>query len=126
MHLLILTWLHILCMIGAFGVLAAAQFALPRDTRNSPGVARGISKLGNILIGIGLLAGVAFYGMAKAHTFGAHYNGVIGTKFILLLAVGALLAISKKPGKGDAFRTIALVLISIAALLGKVFIRAAS
>jgi hypothetical protein len=126
MHLMILTWLHILCMIGAFGVLAGAQFGLPSDVRNREDVARGISKIGNIFIGIGLLASVAFYGMAKAHTFGAHYNGVIGTKFVLLLAVGALLGMSKKPGKGDTFRTVALVLIAVAALLGKVFLKTAA
>lgn len=114
----ILTWVHVLCMIGAFGGLLLAQFGLPAAVRNSDEVTRGISKVGNILIGLGFVAGILNYGLIKGHTLGPHFNGVVAVKFVILLAVGALLGMSKKPGKGDTFRTIALVLLAIAAFAG--------
>lgn len=112
-------FVHVLCMIGAFGVLAGAQFALPASLRNNEQAARGISRLCNIFIGIGLIAGLHGYFAFGGFKNTAHVNGVIGLKFILLLAVGALIAMSKKPGKGDTFRTISLVLLVIAGFLGR-------
>ena len=116
----VLKLVHLLCMIGTFGGLLAIQSAVPRDVRNTPEVSGGIAKLGNILIAVGLLCGLGFYGMlhAKGIHPGAHYNGVIGLKFVILLAVGALLGMSKKPGKGDSFRTICLILLGVAAVSG--------
>lgn len=114
----ILTWVHLLCMIGAFGGLLAIQVAVPAAIRNSDEVARAVSRLGNLLIGLGFVAGALNYGLRHGHKLGAHFNGVMGVKFALLLAVGALLGMSRKPGKGDAFRTVALVLLAVAALCG--------
>lgn len=114
----LLICLHILCMIGAFGGLLAFQAALPASLRANEDAAAGLSRVVNILIGIGLLAGALRYGIAQGHTLGAHYNGVIGAKFVILLAVGALVGMSKKPGRGNLFRTVSIILLAIAALLG--------
>jgi hypothetical protein len=116
--LFVLKWIHVLCMVGTFGGLLVMQAGLPAAVRNSDEVARGAARLFNILIGVGLLAAVAQYGMMKGHLLGAHFNGVIGMKFTILVIVGALIPMSKKPGKGDLFRTISLVLLAIAALAG--------
>ena len=113
-----LIWVHLLCMVGAFGALLFAQLGLPAEVRRQEAVARGLSRLVNILIGVGLLAGAGLYGLKKGHLMGDHYNGVIGMKFGLLLAIGALVGMSKKPERGDAFRKLACALLAVAALLG--------
>jgi hypothetical protein len=113
-----LLWTHLLSLIGIFGGLLALRAGLPADVRNRPDVARGAAKLFNILLGIGLLAGVGLYIMTHGYARGAHVNGVIGVKMVLLLGVGAMVAMSGKPGKGDTFRTIAMVLIALAAFCG--------
>lgn len=118
MHIFIITFVHLLCMICTLGGLLAIQLALPASVRNTEAVARGVSKFGNMFIGIGFLAGAASYGMRHGHLLGAHYNGVIAMKFVILLAVGALLAMSKKPGKGDLFRNVCIALLLIAAICG--------
>jgi hypothetical protein len=114
----LLVWLHLLCMVGAFGALLFAQLGLPADVRRQEAVARGISRVVNALIGAGLLAGAGLYGVKHGQAMGAHYNGVIGIKFGLLLAVGALVAMSRKPERGDALRTLACTLLAVAAFLG--------
>jgi hypothetical protein len=116
--LLVLKWIHILCVIGTFGGLVAVRFGLPADVRNSEDVARTSARLFNILIGVGLLAGLSVYVLNHGMSLGPHYNGVIGLKFVILVAVGGLIPMSRKPGKGDLFRTIAIVLLAIAALAG--------
>ena len=115
-HLVV--WIHLICMVGALGALLFCQLGLPADLRRQDAVARGASRLVSILIGIGLLAGLGAYGIRKGHLMGAHYNAVIGIKFGLLLAVGALAGMSRKPERGDAFRGLAAALLAIAALLG--------
>lgn len=114
----LLLWVHLICMVGAFGALLFGQFGLPVDVRRQDAVAARLSRLVNILIGVGFLAGVLVYGLKKAHTFPGHYNGIIGFKFAVLLAVGALVAMSRKPERGDAFRKLACALLAVAALLG--------
>ncbi len=116
--LILLKWIHILCVIGTFGGLVAVRFGLPADVRNSDAVSRTSTRLFNILIGIGLLAGLSVYFMKQGMILGPHYNGVIGLKFVILVAVGGLIPMSRKPGKGDLFRTLAIVLLAIAALAG--------
>ena len=116
--LILLKWIHILCVIGTFGGLMAVRFGLPAAVRTSDDVARASARLFNILIGIGLLAGLSVYFMKHGMALGPHYNGVIGLKFAILVAVGGLIPMSRKPGKGDLFRTIAIVLLAIAALAG--------
>ena len=116
--LILLKWIHLLCVLGTFGGLLAVRFGLPSTIRNSDEVARGSARLFNILIGVGLLAGLSIYFLKQGMAMGPHYNGVIGLKFVILVAVGGLIPMSKKPGKGDASRTIAIVLLAIAALAG--------
>jgi hypothetical protein len=107
--------IHILSMVGTFGGLLVFQFGLTAATRASEDNARAAAKLFNILIGIGLLAGIAQYVLKMGWRMGPHYNGVIGLKFMILLAVGGLLAMSRKPGKGNAFRLISCALLAVAA-----------
>ena len=116
--LILLKWIHILCVIGTFGGLVVVRFGLPASVRNNEDVARSSTRLFNILIGVGLLAGLAVYFLKQGMVLGPHYNGVIGLKFAILVAVGGLIPMSRKPGKGDLFRTIAMVLLAIAALAG--------
>lgn len=118
MMLAVATWVHVMCMVGAFGGLLGVQLALPAELRRRDEVARGMAKLGNVLIGLGFVAGALSYGLRHGHKLGPHFNGVIGLKFVLLLAVGALLAMSRKPGKGDLFRTICIALLALAAFSG--------
>ncbi len=113
----ILTWVHLICMVGAFGALLFCQLGLPADVRRQEAVARGLSRLVNILIGVGLLAGLGLYGLKHGHTLGPRYNGFIGAKFVLLVLTGGLVAMSRKPER-DVFRTQACVLLAVAALLG--------
>lgn len=113
--LTVLKLIHILTMVGTFGGLLVYQLALPAAARASDENARGASKVLNILIGLGFLAGIAQFVIKKGWMLGPHYNGVMGLKFVLLLAVGALLGMSRKPGKGDTFRWIACGLLALAA-----------
>lgn len=115
-----LTAAHILCMIGAFGALLGCQAGLPAELRRGEALGRGISRIVNVLVGLGLLAGLALFGIKKGHLLGAHYSLVVGVKFGLLLAVGALVAMSKRPDRGDTLRNIACTLLAVAALLGSV------
>ena len=108
------TWLHVLCMVGLFGGLLVVQFALPADVRNEATIARRITRLLSILLGIGLLAGLAGYGLKQGHLMGGHFNGVIGLKFVILLIVGGLLPLTRKEGRGDRVRWIILALLAFA------------
>lgn len=110
------TWIHVLCMVGLFGGLLVVQLALPAQVRNDADIARRITRLLSILLGLGLLAGLAGYGLKQGHLMGGHFNGVIGLKFFILLIVGGLLPLSRKPGRGDRVRWIALALMAFAVL----------
>lgn len=110
------TWVHVLCMVGVFGGLLLVQLGLPATVRNEPATARRITRLLSILLGVGLLAGLAGYGFKQGHLMGGHFNGVIGLKFVLLLMVGGLLPLSRKEGRGDTIRWIALALLALAVL----------
>lgn len=114
----LLKWLHILCMVGTIGVLLAAQVCSTPEQRNSPTASRATARLANILLGIGLLAGFAYYFLTDGMTRGAHYNGVIGMKFVFLLGAGALIGISKRTDRGDSLRWIAFGLLVSASLFG--------
>ncbi len=112
-------WIHILANVGAFGALLAFQTAVPRETRTLAVVSSRIARVVNLMIGIGLLAGLIHYVLKEGYTYGPHYNGVIAVKFIILLAVGALTAVSKKSPKGDTLRWVSLILLALAALFGQ-------
>ena len=110
------TWIHVLCMVGLFGGLLVVQLALPAQVRNDADIARRITRLLSILLGIGLLAGLAGYGLKQGHLMGGHFNGVIGLKFFILLIVGGLLPLTRKEGRGDRVRWIILALLAFAVL----------
>ncbi len=114
----VMRWLHLLCMVGTFGVLFLFQFGLPPAVRRDEANGRAVARVANILIGLGFVVGLLMYGIEKGHLRGGHFNGVIAMKFLILLAVGALLAMSKKQERGDKFRSIALALLALAAFLG--------
>ena len=67
---------------------------------------------------IGFLAGLLIYIIKDGPALGAHYNGIIGVKFVFLLGVGALNSISRKKVRGDALRWGAILLLAIAAFFG--------
>jgi hypothetical protein len=110
------TWLHVLCMVGLFGGLLIVQLALPAAVRNDSTIARRITRVLSILLGLGLLAGLAGYGLKQGHLMGGHFNGVIGLKFVILLIVGGLLPLTRKEGRGDRVRWIVLALLAFAVL----------
>ncbi len=114
----LLKWLHILCMVGTVGVLLGAQVCCAAEHRNTPAASRATARLANILLGIGLLAGFAYYFLTGGTTRGPHYNGVIGLKFVFLLGAGALIGISKRTDRGDSLRWIAFGLLVSASLFG--------
>ncbi len=119
MHLISLVlWLHILCMISVIGTLLSTQLCTEVSYRNSSAPSRAIARLANILLGIGFLAGISYYLLIDGMTRGAHYNGVVGMKFIFLLGAGALVGISKRTDRGDTLRWTALTLLVLASLFG--------
>lgn len=111
-----LLWIHILLMIGAFGAILAFQLVVPPDQRQLAEQGRRIGSIVNRMIGIGFLAGLAYYFLEQGYQQGPHYNGVIGVKFLLLLGIGALMGISKKKDQADALRWGALGLLALASL----------
>ena len=113
-----LLWIHLLSLIGAFGALLALQLILPRDLRAQAAVVRRFSQTVNWLVLIGFLAGLLIYIIKDGPALGAHYNGIIGVKFLFLLGVGALNSISRKKVRGDALRWGAILLLAIAAFFG--------
>lgn len=114
----LLLWLHIVSMVSIIGVLLGAQWCMDRETRNHADPSRKIARLANILLAVGLLAALSYYGLTDGHTKGPHYNGVIGVKFVFLLAAGAVIGISKKTDKGDGLRWTAITLMLLASLFG--------
>lgn len=114
--LIIAKWAHVLSVVGVLGGLLLIQLGLPSATRGEPAIAQRLSRFLNALLLMGLLAGAALYGMGHGHQMGAHYNSVIGFKFVVLLAVGGLLPLSRRPGRGDTARWLAIVLMAAAAL----------
>ncbi len=119
LHLLI-KWVHLLAVLGVFGGLLVYQLGLPASVRNEPAHARRASRVLNILLLAGLLAGLFLFMQVMPGYRGTpaagHFHGVIGFKLLVLLAVGALLPMSRKPGRGDVLRWIALALLALAAL----------
>lgn len=126
----VVLWLHVLALVGAVGVLLAVCFALPGGTRDSASVARRFSRMLNTLMGVGLAAGLTVFMLklkeSKALGFelGSLYHGVVGTKFLILLAVGACLGIAPRmlrkgrPGITHTLQALAMVLLALAAFLG--------
>lgn len=110
----LLRWIHILCMVGLLGGLLVFQIGLSTTARMDAANLRGAIRLWNILLGIGLLSAVLMYLKVNGHTMGGHYNGVIGLKFIILLAVGGLLPATKRSEKADGLRWSCILLLILA------------
>jgi hypothetical protein len=108
--------LHVLCMVGALGGLLMVQFGLPARARQDADNLRGANRLFNLLIGVGFLLGITLYTLKRGYTLGGHYNGVIGLKFVLLLGVGGLSVLMKRPGRGDGARLAAAGMMALAVL----------
>jgi len=111
-------WVHIVSMVSVIGVLLSAQVCMRADDRNGAESSRTVARLANILLGVGFLAGIAYYLLNKGYAMGPHYNGVVGVKFVFLLGAGALLGISKRTDRGDGLRWISLTLLLLASLFG--------
>jgi hypothetical protein len=114
--LLLVKWIHVLSMIGVFGGLLIIQLGLPPAVSAEAATARRMTRILSLLLGLGLLAGVAAYGLKHGHLLGPHFNGVIGFKFALLVAVGGLLPLTRKEGVGPTIRWIAIILLAMSAL----------
>lgn len=115
-HLLL--WLHIISMVSIIGVLLGTQLCVEREVRNQAEPSRKVARLANVLLAIGLVAALVYYSLSGGHAKGPHYNGVIGVKFVFLLASGAVIGISKKTDKGDTLRWVAIALLLLASLFG--------
>ncbi|MCS6772225.1 MAG: hypothetical protein NZ740_09405 [Kiritimatiellae bacterium] len=110
----LLRWVHILSMIGVFGGLLVFQLAVPKPIRRDPAVVSAAVRLWNTLLAVGFLSAVWMYLMAGGLNLGGHYQGVVGLKLLLLIAVGALLPISKRQESGDRLRMICIGLLLLA------------
>jgi len=120
-------WIHLLCMIGAFGGLLTAQLALSREDGSHH---LAILKPVNLMLAIGLVAGLTAYFLKikDASVSGEEIVGavhmVVGIKFLILLGVGGCSGMAAgltKKGKWEAagrLRWIATGLLAIAAYLG--------
>ena len=123
-------WAHLLCMVGAFGAMAAFQLALPDRVREDEDVARKSFALLNILVAVGLVAGLAayYFRVRDAGSAGEELAGpvhmIVGIKFVLLACIGACLGIGSAKTKRGQFaaahglRWVSLLLLAGAALLG--------
>lgn len=123
-------WAHLLCMVGALGAVAAFQLALPARVREDADVARRSYALLNILVAVGLVAGLAAYylkiriaGAAGEELAGAVHMKV-GIKFILFVCVAACFGVGSAKAKRGQFaaahglRWASILLLAGAALVG--------
>lgn len=123
-------FVHVLCMLGAFGGLLMLQFGLPRDVRDSSDTASVAGRLPAMLIAVGFVAGFLIYWLNIRYAANNHEqlpaleHSIIGIKFLLLLAAGAFMGLTSRylkddqPGKACIYRGMSLVVMGIAALLG--------
>ena len=118
-------WLHLLCMIGCFGMILGSAISARAHSKESLAADKTL-KIATLALVVGLLAGIVTMVLSLRLSSGvaSHYMMVIMVKFLLLLAAGAALGIaSKKSSAGDAKaaaapRGAALVVMAAAALLG--------
>jgi hypothetical protein len=119
---LLMKALHLLSVLGVFGGLLVYQLGLPGAVRNDPVLARRANRLLSLLLLTGLLAGVFLFLKAlptyRGTPAAGHFHGLIGFKLLVLVAVGGLLPLSRRPGRGDVARWIAIALLVTAALAG--------
>jgi hypothetical protein len=120
-------WVHLLCMVGAFGGLLVAQLSLPAKNVSHH---LSILKPVNLMLAIGLLAGIIAYFLkikdaaASGEELAGTVHMVVGIKFLILLGVGACCGMANgllKKEKWEAagrLRWAAGGLLAIAAFLG--------
>ncbi|MDA1044909.1 MAG: hypothetical protein O3C57_06760 [Verrucomicrobia bacterium] len=122
---LIVLWLHILCMVGCFGMVLGSMVSARAHTRETLAADRTL-KVAVLALVFGLLAGIVAFVLTLRLATGVspHFMMIIMVKFVLLLAAGAALGVaSKKSSAGDAKaahgpRLAALIALASAALLG--------
>ncbi|MDA0578089.1 MAG: hypothetical protein O3B24_08320 [Verrucomicrobia bacterium] len=123
----LLIWVHVMSQIGAFGGLVIIQYGLPRDVRDTAVGARVGPQIIQWMLAIGLLAGVALVFLRfklMGGSPGAHFLGVVGVKFLLLLVAGATIGIScRKLREGrirpaERLRVSAIIALALGALFG--------
>lgn len=118
-------WIHLLCMVGCFGMVLAAHISSKAHTKETLATDKTLS-IAAMVLGLGLVAGiVVFLLKAKlAAELPSQFMMFITIKLLLLVAAGGSLAMaSKNARKGDAEagkvgRLVALASIASAALLG--------
>lgn len=119
---MLVKWVHLLAVLGLFGGVLVWQLGLPPASRNNPELARGISRSLNLLLAVGLLAGLALVGLVHRHYLGTpaagHFFGVVGLKLAILVIVGGVLPMAARRAHGDTLRWVAIVLLAAAALAG--------
>ena len=119
---LLIKALHLLSVLGVFGGLLVYQLGLPDAVRNDPVLARRANRVLSALLLAGLLAGIYLFLKTLPAYHGSpaigHFHGLIGFKLLALVAVGGLLPLSRRPGRGDTARWIAIALLVTAALAG--------
>ena len=123
----IILWVHLLCMIGAFGGLLAGRLTLSTNDSTSH---RSVLKPVNVMLAIGLAAGLLSY-FLKINAAGAsgeeltgHVHMIVGIKFMILLGAAACCGIATgltRKERGSAagrLQWVACGLLAIAAYLG--------
>ena len=126
----LLLWIHVLCMVGAFGAMLTAQIGLPVAARRDAETVNGPVRFGTLLIAVGLVAGLAtcFIKIKLAGATGTELatsvHVTVGIKFGLLIAVGACAGMALGMVKKGAFesassmRWFAVGPLALAAFLG--------
>ena len=116
----ILTWLHILMMVGAFGVLLGTALT-PLNTESS----RRLHKIASPLLAVGFIIGFALYFVnIKAGIYQSQAHSLIATKILLLIAALGFLGIGSKKLKdgqtsaANTLRWLSIISLISAALLG--------
>ena len=123
-------WMHLLFMLSIVGALLVIRRGLPFGSRRDPSLVRPILRLaGGLLLG-GLVMGLTLYVhlIATVKEAGGQLapqtHMLIGTKLLLMVAVGAFIGISSsmlkkdKPGPAATLQWAALAALALAAFLG--------
>lgn len=123
-------WLHVVCMVGTFGLVLGQQWVLPPAARDTPSITKRALAAGNALIAAGLVAGVVVYvitlqtARAAGTEVSSAYHLTIGIKFLLVFAVGACLGMGypllaqERYTALSGLRCVTLALLGLAAFLG--------
>ena len=126
----LMLWLHVLCMVSIVGTLLVIRRGLPFGSSQDPSVVRPILRFAGGLLFAGLAAGLTVYAMliSTAKDTGGELpsqtHQLVGTKIILMLAVGACIGMSSsmvkknKSGPAALLQWAAILALALAALIG--------